>query len=437
MADESAKLIEALELIEDVSSTNVKDWTDSILSTMYNQAINKTAKPVYTCAFKCRRPKQVMIASLPELGTFLKPVVKAAIPKCTPSHFGRGDELVYDESVRKSVEHKLQKNDDLHEYILRAATKTAVQIFGSLVKLTADKLVIYSAGGKFSKHRDSIASAEHIGTVVVQLPIDCEGGQLLLNNVVAAPVTKKKSYYSTDYSSSEHYYDTEDYDSATYRYSERKTYPYLIATAFYTDVEHHVTPVISGHRVTVTFKVERSAVPVALDDWDTAKIRVSEPTRVTGDGYNLEVERSYRDETLESDESALALQPFVDSLQSFNNQPIVIGCRHMIPRAALDIDGLRGVDKTVALKLIAAGYTVTPVLVTVEKIEGMEDSEANYTRIFVCDIPKGTKPIFVRPFDDYEALVLEAGERHVQHIGNQPGEVEALRYISAALLVVK
>jgi hypothetical protein len=433
---ESAEFLHALNLLESTKITNVDDWSDSILSLLYTTAISRKNTTVWRHSIKCKKPKQDMIKTLPQLGTFLRPMPELAIPHCSPSHFGRGNELVFDESVRMSVEHKLQTNDDIHPLILKNAVNTAVRLFGSLIKVTADKVVIYSAGGKFDKHRDSIASETHVGTVVVQLPVYCKGGELMFNN--ADEESNQNEYFYDGRRSSSDYWDSDE----EHGYGPNASYPKLHATAFYTDIEHNVAAVVDGHRVSVTFKVMKSADgPVQLSSWTIKKKSRPHLHSVSAShlGYNLEVEDGFDRHNgvdTDDDDEDLFLQPFIDSIRC-KNQPIVIGCRHMIPFAALKLDGLRGIDKIVADILIAAGFTVKPVLVTVDKIDGMEDSYANYNHIYVCGVPAGIKPIFVRPSDDYEALVLESGPRYVQHIGNESGNVDALRYISAALLVTK
>lgn len=477
----SADLLDALELIEATKTTNVSDWSGTVLSTLYTQAINtnknKNAGTVCHLTMMCKSPKMTMVSTLPELGTFLKPTPKQAIPKCTPSHFGRGVELVYDEAVRKSVEHKLQtrniqikqgkdqekeqeeEEEAINYQIRHIAELAAVRLFGPLVKLTPDKVVIYSPGGKFDTHRDSIASVDHIGTVVVQLPVHYSGGQLLFNNVEGEIAGKN---YKVNFVDSDN---SDESDDDYFYYGDNNwhcdPFPKLVASAFYTDVEHNVSAVTSGHRVTVTFKVEKSTDPINLTSLGLGmKIeRPRTPTNISAYnlGYNLECDTGYSPcDGVESDDeddsylhdvqlylrnrySAVDLQPFIHCLETvYKNAPIIIGCRHMIPRAALNIQGLRGVDKIVAEKLAAAGYTVKPVLVTVDKIYGMEDKGANYNHIFVCDVPdEARRPIFIRPSDDYEAIVLQSGKKYLQHIGNEPGEVDALHYISAALLVAK
>lgn len=424
---ESKQLLQTLETRQKIGRVchgNIEDWTDTILSEVYTRAISDSKQTLSTTVTsKCKADKkELMIPSLPDLGTFLKPTPEKAVGCCSPSHFGRGDTLVYDETVRKSVEHKFETVEDVHPCIFSVANMAAVQQFGPRIKLTVDKLVIYSPGGLFGKHRDSIKSADHIGTVVVQLPIDCEGGELQLDGV------SQTHAVALNDEDSEYMYDSDD-GWTSYENAKRRQ---LVATAFYTDVPHCVAPVRSGHRVSVTFRVENSEIPVKLASWE---IHVEEQTRPIdvssakgNDAFNEMINASNED---------VSLQKFLDMLEVANRSPVVIGCRHMIPRAAMTLEGLRGVDKSVAQKLIAKGYRVSVVLVKVDKIKPDEESER--TSIYVCDLPP-PKPtdacaVFIRPTENYEAVVVEAGQRYMQHVGNEPAHVQALKYVSAALLV--
>lgn len=438
---ESERMANAVAVEQQSKSDNITDWSESILSHLYTNAISETKMDMFSLIVKCKKPKQPMLPVLPELGSYLKPTPEQAIPKCQPSHFGRDAELVYDESVRKSVELKLNGNQDVHLHIHASAQDAAVKLFGPNIKVTVDKLVIYSVGGKFDDHRDSIKSSDHIGTVVVQLPVNCEGGLLVVGKTKTPSrkdVVKYRftSYDEEDYSDT--YFDSEDDDDNRRSwYRECTKYPRMLVTAFYTDIMHNITEVTSGTRVSVTFRVERCKTPVKVTNWNM-KLHVEEPTAVVGDGYDIDVERT-SNPLPETQVDVACLQPFVDALKQTNKNLVVIGCRHMIPRAALNIQGLRGVDKIVADRLIKEGYSVTPTLVRAEEIEATDysGSDVDGVRLHVCDLNEKETwtGVLIRPFNDYEAMIVEECRREHSHVGNEPGQVDVLNYIFAAMIV--
>lgn len=90
------------------------------------------------------------------------------------------------------------------------------------------KLNVYSApSGRFQKHVDTPRGATQFGSLVVCLPVAHQGGQLLISH---------KKHTST--------FDWSDDNPNSIQW-----------TAFYSDCEHEVLPVPSGHRVTLTYNL--------------------------------------------------------------------------------------------------------------------------------------------------------------------------------------
>lgn len=87
---------------------------------------------------------------------------------------------------------------------------------------------MYSApSGRFQKHVDTPRGATQFGSLVVCLPVAHQGGQLLISH---------KKHTST--------FDWSDDNPNSIQW-----------TAFYSDCEHEVLPVPSGHRVTLTYNL--------------------------------------------------------------------------------------------------------------------------------------------------------------------------------------
>ena len=99
------------------------------------------------------------------------------------------------------------------------------------------KLNVYSApSGKFRAHVDTPRSEQQIGSLVVSLPVDHEGGQLAVRNAGREIVF--------DWSRSAGLLP----DGTTQR-------PCINWAAFYSDCEHEVYEVTAGHRITLTYNL--------------------------------------------------------------------------------------------------------------------------------------------------------------------------------------
>lgn len=160
--------------------------------------------------------------------------------------FGRNNETVFDETVRKGLE--LRAGEHI--------TNVSADIIGSLkntikdrlfprangISFVFNKLAIYEEGGFFATHRDTPHAHNHQATLLVALPYVHTGGNLVLT------AGESEVIYSTSTNGN----------------------PWC---AFYTDVMHHVEPVLSGTRVVLQYDVcvENSTV-------NQANVRQSSPS---------------------------------------------------------------------------------------------------------------------------------------------------------------
>ncbi|VUC28823.1 unnamed protein product [Clonostachys rosea] len=158
-----------------------------------------------------------------------------------PATFGRGGEDVYDEAYRKAL--KMETTafcSTFDPYSLGIIDTIAQVLLPSIVDSSTHrsvraelyKLNLYtSPSGKFKKHVDTPRSPSQFGSLVVCLPLEHEGGQL--------KVRHEGREITYDWSTS-----SVRPDHATIRWA-----------AFYSDCEHEILEVTSGHRLTLTYNL--------------------------------------------------------------------------------------------------------------------------------------------------------------------------------------
>ncbi|KAI5360171.1 putative prolyl 4-hydroxylase alpha subunit, Fe(2+) 2OG dioxygenase domain-containing protein [Septoria linicola] len=160
---------------------------------------------------------------------------KALLAACQPASFGRGGEEVMDEDYRKAG--KLDRSSfattfcpyetgiiDIVTQLLLTQTKQSKHERSLRAELY--KLNIYSApSGKFMAHVDTPRSESQLGSLVVSLPVNHLGGELVVRNAG---------------------------NEVTFDWSEFQD---LNWAAFYSDCEHEVLEVEAGHRLTLTYNL--------------------------------------------------------------------------------------------------------------------------------------------------------------------------------------
>lgn len=332
-------------------------------------------KLVASCVLPTVSKQHALFTNRPDLGTIDQPNIDKLHNLCRPSKFGHGTETLADPNVRDSVEILFSENSDLqpHDSITHIVQQAANQLLDKLVHIELDKLVIYSNGGHFEQHRDTVRETNHIGTAVFTLGSSFEGGAL------AFPVLKKK-------------------------FKER-----FEATAFYTDVIHMVEPVTKGTRVVLTFRIFEPQIktepwsPVSSDGESTledAHDIYNHPTDAdvahlpgTAEFYNV-LYKSCKKQV-----PSFSLSPFTKQLQQLlrsDDCVVVFGCRHLVPYKSLSlgIDGFRGIDRTIAYKLQdELKLFVVPVVINVNVTghcseNGTEEEDIDRAVNVTCDDDK-------------------------------------------------
>ncbi|CAH0390456.1 unnamed protein product [Bemisia tabaci] len=232
-----------LESHEDESDTESEELLDSEndLPSMIWSTLQKLKTPV-AFAFSAVNP------SLPNPGLHLlrhgviglplsTDEAKKIISEASPSPFGRGEETIVDNSVRKCWElnptqFSLENPawDQALKVILDSVSK-GLGISKGAEKISAElyKLLLYESGAFFKAHTDSEKGLGMFATLVVCLPSSHEGGRLVLTH------------------------DNEKYEFETALSSKFST----SYAAWYADIRHEVLPVTSGYRLMLVYNLMR------------------------------------------------------------------------------------------------------------------------------------------------------------------------------------
>ncbi|KAF2804168.1 uncharacterized protein BDZ99DRAFT_452136 [Mytilinidion resinicola] len=159
---------------------------------------------------------------------------------CQPATFGHNGKDIYDETYRKAT--KLDTtafSSTFNPYEVGIIDVIAQILLPSLpggdisrgVRAELYKLNVYSGpSGKFKAHVDTPRGSTQFGSLVVCLPCDHEGGELVVRHNGNAIIY---NWGSTGAGST---------DAAEIQWA-----------AFYSDCEHEVLEVKSGHRITLTY----------------------------------------------------------------------------------------------------------------------------------------------------------------------------------------
>ena len=153
--------------------------------------------------------------------------IKKLIEQAALAPYGRGEETVFDISVRKTWQIAPEKitisgtSWKSHFDAILQKVKEGLGCQDVTVTVELYKLLIYDKGAFFLKHRDSEKTDGMFGTLVVVLPCRHAGGELIISH---AGVEVSVDLHNIDVST-------------------------LNFAAFYADCEHEVQPITDGNRV--------------------------------------------------------------------------------------------------------------------------------------------------------------------------------------------
>ncbi|KAF9444268.1 hypothetical protein P691DRAFT_837834 [Macrolepiota fuliginosa MF-IS2] len=193
----------------------------------------KLSGPESTLFYKCKDGSSRHI----ELSSITDADESALICACDRATFGRGKEDVLDESYRKAW--KLDAgnfswlfNPDSGRFVAELARGLCPwDSMDRGVRVEPYKLNIYGKGGFFKPHKDTPHAQDMFGSLVFVLPFGHQGGNLVLRH-------RGREF---------------NFDAPSLLGDTSRTLAAYVA--FYSDVEHEVLEVVSGHRVTVTFNL--------------------------------------------------------------------------------------------------------------------------------------------------------------------------------------
>ncbi|WP_088347270.1 MULTISPECIES: 2OG-Fe(II) oxygenase [Rhodomicrobium] len=256
----------------------------------------------------------VGVIALPLLPAQAKQLIKAA----TRAPFGRGSETVVDTKIRRTWQIEASRVAIGGKHWLQTINgivARAAEGLGVAGPVTAElyKLLVYDKGSFFVSHRDTEKAPGMFATLVVALPSQSEGGELIVQH------KDRKARL----------------DLHTGEPSE------IAFAAFYADCTHEVLPVTTGCRATLVFNLVREG-----------KGRAPEPP-----SYEAETERvasllgawaQTKDEADNRDHIGNA----ADDVAS--PEKIVYLLEHAYTPAELAFETLKGADAAIARLLTAA-----------------------------------------------------------------------------------
>ncbi|TFK65054.1 hypothetical protein BDN72DRAFT_824990 [Pluteus cervinus] len=163
--------------------------------------------------------------------------LEALSAACAPASFGYGKETVFDESYRKAG--KLDTNrfssmlDIDSSGIAKHVSNELLEGQNSRRTLRFElyKLNVYDKDSFFKPHKDTPRAENMFGSLVITFPTPHTGGALVLRHQGEQWVVDSSSILS------------------------KQSEPSICFIAFYSDVEHEVQPLQSGHRVTLTYNL--------------------------------------------------------------------------------------------------------------------------------------------------------------------------------------
>ncbi|KAG6815150.1 hypothetical protein H0H87_004671 [Tephrocybe sp. NHM501043] len=195
--------------------------------------------------------KQGSTTSWLDLSKATEPELEALSRACSSATFGRGNKDVLDESYRKAGKMDL---DDFSIMLnvddLGINNRICAQLLDAgeedkVIRAEMYKLNVYGKGSFFKSHKDTPRGDSMFGSLVVVFPTPHSGGALVLR----------------------HFGQEWTFDSAALTREQGK--PSIVYIAFYSDVDHEVTVVESGYRVTLTYNLffETKGTAIKLPPW--------------------------------------------------------------------------------------------------------------------------------------------------------------------------
>ncbi|KAG5352108.1 hypothetical protein C0989_003833 [Termitomyces sp. Mn162] len=179
--------------------------------------------------------KHHSVAGWLDLSQATESQLEALSQACAPATFGRNKEDVLDESYRKAGKMDLGDfSTSLDIEKIGIIDHIRAQLFDATdtdkaIKTELYKLNVY--GAKYTSHKDTPRGDTMFGSLVVVFPTPHEGGALVLRH------------------------SDQEWKIDSAALAREQSTPSVTYIAFYSDVDHEVTVVESGYRVTLTYNL--------------------------------------------------------------------------------------------------------------------------------------------------------------------------------------
>ena len=149
--------------------------------------------------------------------------------------YGMGEVTVLDKNVRDTLQIGPDKfqitNEEFSQAILgNVVNSVKLELGLQEMEVWAElyKLLLYKPGGHFKPHTDREKMVGMFGTLIVQLPSEFTGGDLVVRYAGKEVMVKM---------------------------SQEGSSSYCVIAAHYSDCEHEVTPVITGYRLALVYSL--------------------------------------------------------------------------------------------------------------------------------------------------------------------------------------
>ncbi|KAF3481101.1 uncharacterized protein GIQ15_03860 [Arthroderma uncinatum] len=160
---------------------------------------------------------------------------KSIIDVCHRSPFGKGTETLVDTSVRKcwelnAADFELKApgwGNYMKKVIADVSKGLGIADKASSIRADPYKLLLYEEGAFFLSHQDSPKTDGMFATLIVCLPTEHEGGEIVLNHDSRSLIFKSST-------------------------TSRAGFSYAV---WYSDVFHEIRPITAGHRLVLTYNL--------------------------------------------------------------------------------------------------------------------------------------------------------------------------------------
>jgi hypothetical protein len=224
-----------------------------------------------------------------------------------PAPYGEGGETKVDTKVRDAFRLTARGKVDVSGFDPKAILGEIEAVLSPRTHLAAKltDVLVYRKGGKFARHKDTPRSPSLLGTLIVGLPIEHEGGAFVVDDGSGDP-------RAFDWSGK----------------PDAKKLPWV---ALFSDVDHEVEMVTKGDRVTLVYSLSLTSRERVDPTWEKRKKQLR-----------------------------AALQPLA---RRGGEWPVMIACaRHVITDAksvTAGVEALRGADREIAECLEDLGLGVS------------------------------------------------------------------------------